>query len=86
MISPSQKARMCHERAATARQQDENGLTIAKREQWRVIEQRWLRFARLYELMDEVLPIVDPSGREGETVEHHATGHQQPADVVPAHD
>ena len=43
-----------------ARQQAENGLTIAEREQGRVTEQRWLRFARLYELMDEVLPIVDP--------------------------
>ena len=58
MTTASQKARMCRERAEAARQQAESGLSLAEREEGRTTEQHWLRVARLYDLMDEVLAFV----------------------------
>ena len=64
MTTASQKARMCRERAAAARQQAESGPSLAEREDARTTEQHWLRVARLYELMDEVLAFVDQAETE----------------------
>jgi len=50
----SEKARMCRERAAVARQQADTGLSLQEREAGRAAEQQWLRNALLYQLMDEV--------------------------------
>jgi hypothetical protein len=61
MTPASQKARICRERAAVTRLQSESALTLAEREQCRAIELRCLQFARLYELMDEVLVVLDQS-------------------------
>jgi hypothetical protein len=58
-IPASQKAQMCRERAAAARQRAESGLSLAEREEGRAAEQHWLRLVRLYELMDEVLASVE---------------------------
>lgn len=43
------------------RLQSESALTLAEREQCRATELRCLQFARLYELMDEVLVVLDQS-------------------------
>jgi hypothetical protein len=64
----SQKARMCHERAVAARKQADSAPSLAEREEGRAIEQKWMRFARLYGLMDEILSSVGPIEAEGETV------------------
>jgi hypothetical protein len=51
----SEKARMCQERAAAARQLADRATSLAEREAGRATEQQWLRHARLYQLMDEML-------------------------------
>ena len=54
MTAASEKARMCRERAAVARQQADRGRSLQEREAGRAAEQQWLSNARLYQLMDEV--------------------------------
>jgi hypothetical protein len=64
----SQKARMCQERAVAARQQADSAPSLAEREAGRAIEQKWVRFARLYALMDEILSSVGPIEPDRESV------------------
>ena len=55
------KARMCHEHAVAARKLADGAPTLAEREAGRTAEQQWLRFARLYELMDKMFASLDPA-------------------------
>ena len=64
MNAASQKARMCRERAVAARELDDRATSLAEREAGRAAEQKWLRFARLYELMDEMLASLGPAETE----------------------
>ena len=64
MNAASQKARMSRERAVAARKLADSAPTLAEREAGRAAEQRWLRFARLYELMDEMLASLGPAETE----------------------
>ena len=65
---------MCRERAVAARELADRATSLAEREAGRAAEQQWLRFARLYELMDEMLASLGPAETEGETVQDHVTG------------
>ena len=58
------KSRLCRERATAARKLADSATTVAEREAGRAAEQKWLRFARLYELMYEVLASLGPSESE----------------------
>jgi len=58
------KSRLCRERAVAARSLADNAPTLAEREAGRAAEQQWLRFARLYELMDEILASLGPTESE----------------------
>ncbi len=60
----SQKARICRERAVAERKLADSAPTLAEREAGRAAEQQWLRFARLYELMDEMLASLSPAETE----------------------
>ena len=60
MNAASQKASMCRERAVAVRTLADSAPTLAEREEGRAAEQQWLRFARLYELMDEMLASLGP--------------------------
>ena len=64
MTAASEKARMCRERAAAAQQRADNELSLEERAAGRATEQQWLRFARLYELMDEMLASLGPAETE----------------------
>ena len=41
--------------------------TLAEREEGRAAEQQWLRFARLYELMDEMFASLGPAKHSSNT-------------------
>jgi hypothetical protein len=60
----SQKAHMCRERAVAARKLADSAPTLAQREAARAAEQQWLRSARLYELMDQILSTLVPAETE----------------------
>ena len=64
MNAASQKARMCRERAVAARKLAESAPTLAERDARRAAEQQWLRFARLYELLHEMLTSLGPAETE----------------------
>ena len=66
MTVASQKARLCQERAVAVRQLADSALSLEEREAGRANEQKWLRFARLYGLMDEILGKIDPAEAEGD--------------------
>jgi len=67
---------MCQERAVAVRQKTDIALSLEEREAGRAVEQKWLRFARLYALMDEILANVDTPEREGESCNSDRHGEQ----------
>jgi len=77
----SQKARICRERAVAARKLADNAPTLAEREAGRATEQQWLRFARLYDLMDEMLASLGPAA---ETEQQQNLGSQPQNEVLSA--
>jgi hypothetical protein len=60
----SQKASICREHAVAVRKVADSAPTLAEREAGRAAEQQWLRFARLYELMDEIIASLGPAEPE----------------------
>ena len=51
---------MCRERALAERHRADSGLSLEERAAGRANEQQWLQFARLYQLMDEMLASLGP--------------------------
>jgi hypothetical protein len=64
MNAASHKAYLCRERAVAVRKLADSAPTLAEREAGRAVEQQWLRFARLYSLMDEMLASLGPAETE----------------------
>ena len=64
MKAPSHKAGICREHAVAVRKLADSAPTLAEREAGRAAEQQWLRFARLYDLMGEILASIGPAETE----------------------